>query len=65
MGCGLGVAFALGGHLVYAMPTPVWILHPPTRPMMLACTRFHGSHPRFSDFGCVRASGMSESGRGV
>ena len=28
------------------MPTPVWILHPPTRPMMLFCTRFYGSDPR-------------------
>ena len=29
------------------MPTPVWILYPPTRPMMFVCTRFHGSDPRF------------------
>ena len=28
------------------MPTPVCILHPPTRPMMLVGTGFHGSDPR-------------------
>ena len=29
------------------MPTPVWILHAPTRPMILVSTRFLGSDPRF------------------
>ena len=37
---------------VYAMPTPVWILHQPTRPMMLVDARFHGSDPRFLALAC-------------
>ena len=34
------------------MPTPVWFLHPPTPPMMLVCTRFHGSDPRVLTLVC-------------
>ena len=34
------------------MPTPVWILHLPTHPMMLVCARFHGSAPHFLTLVC-------------
>ena len=45
------------------MPTPLWILHPPTRPIMLFCARSNGSDPRFlvltvsEHRGCVSQGG--------
>ena len=49
------------------MPTPVSILHPPIRSMMLVCTRFHASEPRFlilavsEHQGCLSQGGGSKT----